>query len=555
MSFARPTYLSGTLTPFLYPALFNAPLASAARRCPLRKRSPLQFRCNSTTAEHYDAESHRNSSRLDPTADDYSLTPFADRCILTVEGGGGGHGCVSFLREKYIEEGPANGGDGGSGGNVYIQAVRGETSLHKLARRRLMKAGRGRNGQGKVKGGERGTDIMITVPVGTIVREIQRHDPIAVMEEEHWKMEREEEEEDVAEGQASYRKDRWLVYPGTISSELSRIKFPKLPPPRRSHLAALEPEAPIWLDLDKHMEAPMLIAAGAMGGLGNPHFMTPFNNRPKMATRGDEGLKISLQLELKILADLGLVGLPNAGKSTLLRALSNSRARVGNWAFTTLQPNVGTVVLDNHKGRPLVTSRRPNGELRENFTIADVPGLIEDAHLDKGLGLGFLRHIERAAVLAFVIDLSAGDAVHALKLLWREVSEYETFRGKELNAETERRMVTYKPAGGSPEPSDASDLVDSPHLDASLEPLPFLTSTPISSKPWFVVATKADLPDTQANYEALQLYIAEVTKGTQPHPSNRKHAWTRNVQAVPISAIQGEGVQAIPQLVMDLLEE
>ena len=438
---------------------------------------------------------------------------------------------------------------------MYIQAVRGETSLHKLARRRLMKAGRGRNGQGKVKGGERGTDIMITVPVGTIVREIQRHDPIAIMEQEHWKMEREVEEEDVAEGQASYRKDRWLVYPGTISSELSRIKFPKLPPPRRSHLAALEPEAPIWLDLDKHMETPMLIAAGAMGGLGNPHFMTPFNSRPKMATRGDEGLKISLQLELKILADLGLVGLPNAGKSTLLRALSNSRARVGSWAFTTLQPNVGTVVLDNHQGRPLVTSRRLNGELRDNFTIADVPGLIEDAHLDKGLGLGFLRHIERAAVLAFVIDLSAGDAVEALKLLWREVSEYEMYRGKELNAETERRMVTYKPASSSSPPSDASDLLNSMNLESALEPLPFLTSTPISSKPWFVAASKADLPDTQANYESLQRYIGEVTKGTQPHPSNRKHAWKRNVQTVAISAIQGEGVQVIPQLVMDLLEE
>jgi GTP-binding protein len=471
-----------------------------------------------------------------------------------VEAGAGGHGCVSFLREKYIEEGPANGGDGGSGGNVYIQAVRGETSLHKLARRRLMKAGRGRNGQGKVKGGERGTDILITVPVGTIVREIQRHDPIAIMEEEHWKTE-DEELDELEEDKPNYRKDRWLVHPGVVPTELNRLKFPKLPPPRRSHLAALEPDSPIWLDLDKHMETPMLVAAGAMGGLGNPHFMTPFNSRPKMATRGDEGMKIALQLELKILADLGLVGLPNAGKSTLLRSLSNSRARVGNWAFTTLQPNVGTVVLDNHKGRPLVTSRRPNGELRENFTVADVPGLIENAHLDKGLGLGFLRHIERAAVLAFVIDLSAGDAVEALKLLWREVSEYETLRGKELNAETERRMVTYRPAGSKPTPSDVSDTLDSPHLDPSPEPLPFLTSTPISSKPWFVVATKADLPDTQANYEALQQYLVGVTKGTQPHPSNRKHAWKRNVQAVPISAIQGEGVQIIPQLVMDLLEE
>jgi GTP-binding protein len=280
--------------------------------------------------------------------------------------------------------------------------------------------------------------------------------------------------------------------------------------------------------------------------------MTPYNSRPKMATRGDEGLKVSLQLELKILADLGLVGLPNAGKSTLLRALSNSRARVGDWAFTTLQPNVGTVVLDNHEGRPLVMSRRRNGELRENFTVADVPGLIEDAHLDKGLGLGFLRHIERAAVLAFVVDLSAGDAVDAVKLLWREVSEYETMRGKELNADTERRTVIYKPAnmGASPD----GDL-DSLTLNPSPEPLPFLSSTPISSKPWFVVATKADMPDTQANYGALQQYLNAVKTGAQPHPSERKHAWRRNPQAVPVSAIKAEGVEFIPQLVMDMLEE
>lgn len=552
----RPHYLSGTLTPFLYPFFSESSLASVARKCPLYRSytDKLQFRCNSTISDRVEPHAPPTSSHLEPKADDYSLTPFADRCILTVEAGGGGHGCVSFLREKYIEEGPANGGDGGSGGNVYIQAVRGETSLHKLARRRLIKAGRGRNGQGKVKGGERGTDVLITVPVGTIVREIQRYDPISIMEKTHRDAELYGDEED-ADGKGTYNKARWLVYPGTIPSELNRMSFPKLPPPRRSHLAALEPQAPLWLDLDSHMETPMLIAAGAMGGLGNPHFMTPHNSRPKMATRGDEGLKLSLQLELKILADLGLVGLPNAGKSTLLRALSNSRARIGNWAFTTLQPNVGTVVLDNHKGRPKVVSRRRNGEIRENFTIADVPGLIEDAHLDKGLGLGFLRHIERAAVLAFVIDLSAGDAVEALKLLWREVSEYETLRGKELNAETERRMVTYKPANSKLSTSDKSDLVDSPALNPSPEPLPFLTSTPISSKPWFVVATKADLPDTQTNFETLRQYLHAVAKGEQPHPSNRKHAWKRNIHAVPVSAIRAEGVEVLPQLVMDLLEE
>ncbi|KAK7179620.1 hypothetical protein DPSP01_011672 [Paraphaeosphaeria sporulosa] len=575
---ARPSIrhlcLGSTLTPFLYPSLSEACAHSFARPF-LVGRPSRPVRCSSSTAES--AGSHSESpddqpSHLNPTPDNYALTPFADRCILTVESGAGGHGCVSFLREKYIEEGPANGGDGGSGGNVYIQAVRGETSLHKLARRRLLKAGRGKNGQGKVKGGERGADVLITVPVGTIVREILRHDPIAeeIAEQERlerergrprWRNKKTEEkerqlEEDLEQG--SYRKDKWLVFPGMVPSELNRLSFPPLPPPRKSHLAALQPQAPIWLDLDKHMETPMLLAAGAMGGLGNPHFVLPNQYRPMMATRGDPGMKMSLQLELKILADLGLVGLPNAGKSTLLRALSNSRARVGNWAFTTLQPNVGTVVLDDHKGRPKVIKRGRDGLLRDNFTIADVPGLIEDAHLDKGLGLGFLRHVERAAVLAFVIDLSAGDAVQALKLLWREVSEYETMRGKELNAETERRMdqmVTYEPPTRRSTPSEPADMLNSPDFDTPLEPLEFIPTTPISAKPWFVIATKADLPGTQDNYQQLQHYLEAVNKKAEQHPSGRKNAWKKGIQAVPVSAIKAEGVEIIPQLVMDLLEE
>ncbi|KAF2465599.1 GTP-binding protein Obg/CgtA [Lindgomyces ingoldianus] len=556
MSSVRDRAFSGTLTPFLYPSLCDSTFV-VARQVRHHRPLPLFFRCSSAAAQHTTTRGPRDAvpTRFDLTPDDYALTPFADRCILTVEAGSGGHGCVSFVREKYIEEGPANGGDGGSGGNVYIQAIRGETSLHKLARRRLIKAGRGRNGQGKTKGGERGSDVLITVPVGTIVREIQRQDPVADAEEAERRAHWHSKEENVEEMRGIYRRDKWLVFPGTVPSQLAKMEFPALPKPRRSHLAAVQPESPIWLDLDKHMEAPMLLAAGAMGGLGNPHFMTPCSPRPKMATRGDEGMKLSLQLELKILADLGLVGMPNAGKSTLLRALSNSRARVGSWAFTTLQPNVGTVVLDNHKGRPAVWKRGKDGELKENFTVADVPGLIEDAHLDKGLGLGFLRHVERAAVLAFVVDLSAGDAVKSLQLLWREVSEYENLRGKELNAETERRMVTYRPPGSRLRRSEEYEDWERLDLSSSPEFLPFVTQTPISSKPWFVVATKADLPDTEANYDALQEYLHSVKSGVQPHPSSRKNAWKRDVQAVPISAIRAEGVDVIPQLVMDLLEE
>jgi len=581
MSPARAAILGSSLTPFLYPAFASLPGRSFAR----------QVRCNSSATAPTDSEPPTPGSLIDPAADDYSLTPFTDRCVVSAIAGGGGHGCISFHHEKYIGEGWATGGDGGSGGNVYIQAVRGETSLHKLARRKLLKAGRGKNGQGKVQGGERGSDMLITVPVGTVVREINRHDPIAYLEKFHRELEANEEAKEKAKGEADeeadeeangndaaawrrgkYLHDRWLLFPGAKPAEQLRIRFPKPPPPRRSHLAALEPAAPIWLDLDKHMDTPMLIAAGAVGGLGNPHFMTPEDKRPKFATRGLEGLKVVLQLELKILADLGLVGLPNAGKSTILRSLTNSRARVGDWAFTTLQPNVGTVVLDNHKGRPLVTSRNSQGKLRENFTIADVPGLIEGAHLDKGLGLGFLRHIERAAVLAFVIDLSAGDAVSALKLLWREVSEYETMREKQVNAETEHRTMTYRP-GGQSEPNETEHKTvtyrpggrpdkkapykwhDGLLLHPALTPLPYLPMSPISCKPWFVVATKADLPNTQGNYEVLCAYLNAISQGELPHPSSKQNTWKRSVQAVAISALNGEGVQAIPQLVMDLLED
>ncbi|CAI6327352.1 unnamed protein product [Periconia digitata] len=559
----RPLCLGSSWTTCLRATRFKPSLASHLPRG-LLGSAPCTFRA--ATASYITtspALSPQNSTHLDPPPDDYALTPFADRCILVAEAGAGGHGCVSFLREKYIEEGPANGGDGGSGGNIYIQAIRGETSLHKLARRRLIKAGRGRNGQGKVRGGERGADILITVPVGTIVREIQRHDPIQDELDELERtsrytrhQHRDKDKKDEEEGTGSYRRDKWLVFPGMVPSELNRMSFPKLPPPRKSHLTALQPPSPIWLDLDKHMETPMLLAAGSMGGLGNPHFVTHNQSRPKMATRGDAGMKLSLQLELKILADLGLVGLPNAGKSTLLRAMSNSRARVGNWAFTTLQPNVGTVVLDNHKGRPVVSKRTRDGELRENFTVADVPGLIEGAHLDKGLGLGFLRHVERAAVLAFVIDLSAGDAVQALKLLWKEVSEYESQRSKEFNAETQRRLVSYVPPHLRTAESDSDeDSIGTPELDISVEPLPFIPTTPISAKPWFVVATKADVDATQQNYTSLQKYLDDVRTGVQPHPSGLKNAWRHKTQAVPISAIRAEGIDAIPQLVMDLLEE
>lgn len=402
--------------------------------------------------------------------------------------------------------------------------------------------------------------MLVQVPVGTVIREVSRHDPIAE-EEEARRLEDGSEEFAEGETKGTWRRDKWVLYPSSISSEYATAEFPTLPRPRKSNLAMAQPEPPIALDLSEPMERPMLLAAGAVGGLGNPHFMTSTNRRPKFATKGEEGMSVTVEMELKLLADVGFVGMPNAGKSTLLRALSRSRARVGDWAFTTLQPNIGTMVLDDSRGRAQVQASRASGEPRAQISIADIPGLIPDAHLDKGLGLGFLRHVERAQVLAFVVDLSDGDAVEALNNLWRELGEFETLKGMETNMQTESRLVQWKAFGKSSSSASAHDgtlarndesIIIEPSRSKSLPALPM---APITSKPWFVVATKADVEGTQANFAKLQAYLAALASGTVEHPSKRKNAWKGRLAAFPVCAIQGEGVERIPEWTVGLLDD
>ncbi|CAG8097493.1 unnamed protein product [Penicillium olsonii] len=524
-------------------------------------------------------ESSPDLSHLDPTPEDYSRFIFQDKCRVTMHAGSGGHGCVAYLREKYIEEGPPCGGDGGSGGGIYIQTVEGLTSLHKLARRGIIRASRGRNGQGKSKGGKRGDDILIQVPVGTVVREVSRYDPVeeqwarikeakesaqfAKEEKEVWgnpddlEAENEELEEPEEPEYNPIQHDRWVLHPSSKPSDFLMVQFPKLNP-RRQNIAAMEPKAPIWLDLSKPMDKPMLLAAGGAGGLGNPHFSTRSMGRPKFASRGEGGMMLELDFELKILADVGLVGKPNAGKSTLLRSLTNSRTRIGNWEFTTLSPHIGTVITDDMKGRPLVESKAR----RTHFTIADIPGLVENAHLDRGLGLGFLRHIDRAGILAFVVDLSVGNPVEELKKLWHELGEYERIRDTDPDCgpEEEDKIIEWNPfteenehdeRPWKPDSEEPARLAPNASPDGSLPPL---AMPPVHMKPWFVVATKADLENTQSQYRALQEYLSGVQNGSIEHPSGHAKGWKDRVCAVPVSAKQGEGVSRIPKLVMDLLE-
>lgn len=223
--------MSSTLLPFLYPSIFLS-------RHTLASTVALRRRFNSTIND-------LPESRLNPAPDDYASPSFSDKAFLTLYAGRGGNGCISFLREAYLAEGPPNGGDGGHGGNVYIQAAHGETSLHKLARKRFVRAGRGKHGQGSAKSGTRGEDIIITVPVGTVVREIEREDPVldeemdmrlwraqqkqkrkeermAALErkqrqeenEEGYEEEEEEEQvEEEEEGDQDPERRKWLLYP------------------------------------------------------------------------------------------------------------------------------------------------------------------------------------------------------------------------------------------------------------------------------------------------------------------------------------------------------
>jgi GTP-binding protein len=264
-----------------------------------------------------------------------------DRVELTLKGGDGGNGIVSFRREKFVPRGGPDGGDGGLGGSVILVADHSVRTLAELGRRRIYKADRGAHGQGSDKAGRGAEDLVLTVPVGTQV-------------------------------------------------------------------TAIEPNGDERLLADLQAEGQSFVAArGGIGGWGNARFATAVHQAPRIAQRGQQGEEVRVRLDLKLLADVGIVGLPNAGKSTLLTALSAARPRIGAYPFTTLEPHLGVVDAG-----------------WERFVAADIPGLIEGAHEGAGLGLDFLRHIERTRLIVHLLDGSEEDPLAALETVNRELQEY-----------------------------------------------------------------------------------------------------------------------------------
>ena len=278
---------------------------------------------------------------------------FLDECKIYIRSGNGGGGAVSFRREKYIEYGGPDGGDGGKGGDVWIEAVDGLNTLIDFRYHQHFKGDTGVHGMGRNRHGHNGEDATLRVPVGTQV----------------------------------FAEDRETLL----------------------------------LDMDVAGQRIRLLKGGN-GGFGNTHFKGPVNQAPRFANPGQDGVEQWIWLRLKLIADVGLVGLPNAGKSTFLAAASAARPKIADYPFTTLAPNLGMVDLS----------------VGERFILADIPGLIEGASEGAGLGVRFLGHVERTATLIHLVDGTQDDVVEAWRTVRRELEAY----GEELGDKTEYLVLS-----------------------------------------------------------------------------------------------------------------
>lgn len=371
---------------------------------------------------------------------------FVDVRIIQCKSGNGGNGCISFLRDANRRVGPPDGGDGGDGGSVYVQAVEGMNSLSKLKTRYV--AGDGQAGGARQLDGSRGKDILITVPKGTVVRWCLDPKVVREMVEEDMGKSSQPALKDILSNRKldvdCYGRSKedttpkyiqlfreqypagegWLFKDKTKEYHEDKDWFRKLNRNVANYDRSLDineaskDKVPLYgIDLDEITEKPICLLEGGRGGLGNMHFLTSVIRNPRFAKIGRNHLESFFMFELKSIADLGLVGFPNAGKSTILNKISNATPRIGSWEFTTLRPTIGTIM---------------RGSGQETFTVADIPGIIEGAHLDRGMGLEFLKHIERSKGWVFVLALDDADPLKQLQVLIKEVGGMEKIKNKNI---------------------------------------------------------------------------------------------------------------------------
>ncbi len=305
---------------------------------------------------------------------------FVDRVKIYAEAGHGGAGCVSFRREKFVPKGGPDGGDGGNGGSIVLRPDPHVDNLVAQYYKPIIKAKKGENGSGGQKQGRSAKNVIVPVPVGTLVYRLP---------DDFSSMPRAVPEDELEDGALP-----------EVDEELARPNWKEL-------LRSLAPIA----DLNKPGED-YVLCKGGDGGKGNMHFKSSTNRVPRQATPGYEGEKGHFLLELRTIADAGLVGFPNAGKSSLLAAISAAKPKIAAYPFTTLRPNVGVVEVEGYR----------------RFTVADIPGLIEGAHNNVGLGHEFLRHIVRCKVLVFVLDMAGSEGREPLEdyaSLRRELDLYD----------------------------------------------------------------------------------------------------------------------------------
>ena len=343
---------------------------------------------------------------------------FVDFAEIHVKAGGGGVGCVSFRREKFVPKGGPDGGDGGRGGSVIIRANKQLNTLLDYKYKRNYTAPRGEHGLGATKTGKSGKDVLLEVPAGTVIR-------------------------DALSGQ-------------------------------------------IVADLVNDAEE-IVAAKGGKGGRGNAAFATSTNQAPREYELGEAGEERTIQLELKLLADVGLVGLPNSGKSTLISVISAAKPKIADYPFTTLVPNLGIVRV----------------AIGKSFVVADIPGLIEGAHQGKGLGVQFLRHIERTKVLVFLIDGKTADPRADYKVLLNELRLFN----KDLTEKPQIVAIT------------KTDILDEKELKA-------IKKLKLSNAPTFFISAVAR--------EGITKLVGEMWKsiGHSPTPKSDTPARLRRARSV-----------------------